>query len=227
MAKCGVPLQQGAEIPFDYEGKIKSCPHGNPPDSVSSDTASNGGIERHEGKRLTPSASDRLLHSSEMEESLQGYRVLSEGGKHLGELNPENAHLPVVVNQPLETPEANHSTPVVCDPPEIVQGRGTIQSQTSTDHRRSGFWNGLIACLHPVVGLFNKDGDVSEKKDSWNILFSDIRELGFIGSGSQGAVFVGEYKGEKIAVKKVKDPGYCDGILHLRKLSHPNIVQFK
>lgn len=93
--------------------------------------------------------------------------------------------------------------------------------------RRSSLWDGFISCINPLVGTFKKDKRPSEKKDEWEIPFADIRELNFIGSGSQGAVFVGEYLREKVAVKKVKDVTYCEEAKHLRKLRHPNIVKFK
>ena len=39
-------------------------------------------------------------------------------------------------------------------------------------------------------------------------------------------MFSGGYKGQEVAVKKVKEEAETD-IRHLRKLNHPNIVQFK
>ena len=92
--------------------------------------------------------------------------------------------------------------------------------------RRTSLWDGFIACINPLVGTFKKDKH-SSKEDEWEVPFADIRELDFIGSGSQGAVFVGEYLREKVAVKKVKDVSYCEEARHLRKLRHPNIVKFK
>jgi len=47
-----------------------------------------------------------------------------------------------------------------------------------------------------------------------------------LGSGAQGAVFAGIYGDEEVAVKKVKEELETD-IKHLRKLNHPNIVQFR
>lgn len=93
--------------------------------------------------------------------------------------------------------------------------------------RRTSLWDGFIACINPLVGTFKKDKHASSKEDEWEIPFADIRELDFIGSGSQGAVFVGEYLREKVAVKKVKNVSYCEEARHLRKLRHPNIVKFK
>ena len=62
--------------------------------------------------------------------------------------------------------------------------------------------------------------------DDWEIPFEAIQELQWLGSGAQGAVFMGKYKGEQVAVKKVKEE-YETDIKHLRKLNHPNIVLFK
>ncbi len=93
--------------------------------------------------------------------------------------------------------------------------------------RGSSLWDGFMSCLGPVVGMVKKEKHPSEKKDPWEIPFADIRELSFIGSGSQGAVFVGEYLKEKVAVKKVMDVAYCQEARHLRKLCHPNVVKFK
>ena len=62
--------------------------------------------------------------------------------------------------------------------------------------------------------------------DDWEIPFENINDLQWLGSGAQGAVFMGKYMGELVAVKKVKEELETD-IKHLRKLNHPNIVQFK
>lgn len=62
--------------------------------------------------------------------------------------------------------------------------------------------------------------------DDWEIAFEDIGDLRWLGSGAQGAVFAGILGQEQIAVKKVKEE-YETDIKHLRKLNHPNIVQFR
>merc|ERR1719219_1803563 len=64
------------------------------------------------------------------------------------------------------------------------------------------------------------------EKDDWEIPFENINDLQWLGSGAQGAVFMGKYMGDQVAVKKVKEEFETD-IIHLRKLNHPNIVQFK
>ena len=67
---------------------------------------------------------------------------------------------------------------------------------------------------------------ISLTADDWEVPFEDIRSLQWLGSGAQGAVFLGNLKGEEIAVKKVRDEKETD-IKHLRKLNHPNIVSIK
>lgn len=62
--------------------------------------------------------------------------------------------------------------------------------------------------------------------DDWEIPFEMISDLQWLGSGAQGAVFSGKLRNEVIAVKKVREQKETD-IRHLRKLNHPNIVQFR
>lgn len=63
-------------------------------------------------------------------------------------------------------------------------------------------------------------------EDNWEIPFETISDLQWLGSGAQGAVFRGRLKNEIVAVKKVRDQKETE-IIHLRKLNHQNIVQFK
>lgn len=62
--------------------------------------------------------------------------------------------------------------------------------------------------------------------DNWEVPFELISDLQWLGSGAQGAVFVGQLDNEPVAVKKVKDESETN-IHHLRKLNHPNIIQFR
>ena len=65
-----------------------------------------------------------------------------------------------------------------------------------------------------------------EPPESWEVPFEEISELQWVGSGAQGAVFLGKYHGDDVAVKKVRDIKETE-IKHLRKLKHPNIITFK
>ena len=110
----------------------------------------------------------------------------------------------------------------------------THSPTTATSNRRSSIADGIWACLSPVVAsLWRKGGRNGREsarqgeQDAFEVAFADIKQLEFVGSGAQGAVFSGEYRGEMVAVKKVKDKSYCAEISQLRKLSHKNIVQFR
>ena len=73
-------------------------------------------------------------------------------------------------------------------------------------------------------GFFS--GLVGLSLESWEVPFEEISDLQWVGSGAQGAVFLGKFHGEDVAVKKVRDIKETE-IKHLRKLKHPNIITFK
>lgn len=62
--------------------------------------------------------------------------------------------------------------------------------------------------------------------ECWEVPFEEISDLQWVGSGAQGAVFLGKFHGDDVAVKKVRDIKETE-IKHLRKLKHPNIITFK
>ena len=62
--------------------------------------------------------------------------------------------------------------------------------------------------------------------DDWEIPFESISDLQWLGSGAQGAVFVGKFNTALVAVKKVKELSDTN-IHHLKKLNHHNIIQFR
>uniref|UniRef100_A0A5S6QC27 Mitogen-activated protein kinase kinase kinase n=1 Tax=Trichuris muris TaxID=70415 RepID=A0A5S6QC27_TRIMR len=109
------------------------------------------------------------------------------------------------------------------------------------------WWEGLWGCLRPVWNIIGKSGcqikpdwplhqklkgsqDASTKGtstvDSWEVPFESITDLQWLGAGSQGAVFLGRFNGEQVAVKKVHQIGETN-IKHLRHLSHVNIIKFR
>ncbi|XP_062453154.1 mitogen-activated protein kinase kinase kinase 12 [Rhea pennata] len=92
-----------------------------------------------------------------------------------------------------------------------------------------GFLEGLFGCLKPVWTMIGKAYAAEHKhpqEDPWEVPFEEILDLQWVGSGAQGAVFLGRFHGEEVAVKKVRDLKETD-IKHLRKLKHPNIITFK
>uniref|UniRef100_A0A8V5GWQ1 mitogen-activated protein kinase kinase kinase n=1 Tax=Melopsittacus undulatus TaxID=13146 RepID=A0A8V5GWQ1_MELUD len=92
-----------------------------------------------------------------------------------------------------------------------------------------GLLEGLFGCLRPVWSMIGKAASAESKhpqEDPWEVPFEEILDLQWVGSGAQGAVFLGRFHGEEVAVKKVRDLKETD-IKHLRKLKHPNIITFK
>ena len=77
------------------------------------------------------------------------------------------------------------------------------------------------ACVLIVVYIY-----IFFVSDDWEIPFESISDLQWLGSGAQGAVFLGKLNAVQVAVKKVRDLKETD-IRHLRKLNHPNIINFK
>ncbi|XP_071791557.1 mitogen-activated protein kinase kinase kinase 13-B-like [Asterias amurensis] len=96
-----------------------------------------------------------------------------------------------------------------------------------TGGQRRSLLEGFLGCLRPVWTIIGK-ATTAEKQitDNWEVPFEDIRNLQWLGSGAQGAVFLGNLRGNDIAVKKVRDEKDID-VKHLRKLNHPHIVSVK
>lgn len=95
------------------------------------------------------------------------------------------------------------------------------------DGTQRGFFEGLLGCLRPVWTIIGKAAAAELKQqDDWEIPFESITDLQWLGSGAQGAVFLGKLFAEEVAVKKVRDIKETD-IRNLRKLNHPNIINFK
>uniref|UniRef100_A0A669DUP3 Mitogen-activated protein kinase kinase kinase 12 n=1 Tax=Oreochromis niloticus TaxID=8128 RepID=A0A669DUP3_ORENI len=109
---------------------------------------------------------------------------------------------------------------------------GAVRSQSENIRLQSGsggFLEGLFGCLKPVWTMIGKAYSTEHKhnhEESWEVPFEEISDLQWVGSGAQGAVFLGKFHGEEVAVKKVRDIKETE-IKHLRKLKHPNIITFK
>ncbi|MEE6491095.1 hypothetical protein FKM82_016099 [Ascaphus truei] len=100
---------------------------------------------------------------------------------------------------------------------------------TRTGSVNGGFLEGLFGCLRPVWNIIGKAYSTDYKlqqQDTWEVPFEEISELQWLGSGAQGAVFLGKFRGEEVAIKKVREQKETD-IKHLRKLKHPNVIAFK
>lgn len=110
----------------------------------------------------------------------------------------------------------------------VAGASGVSQTTNSPYYRANQLLSGIFGCLRPVLNMVNigKNKEMERRSDEWEIPFDAIRDLTWLGSGAQGAVFLGRLGNEMVAVKKVKDKSEAD-IKHLRKLNHPNIVQFR
>ncbi|XP_063951496.1 mitogen-activated protein kinase kinase kinase 13-like [Lytechinus pictus] len=95
--------------------------------------------------------------------------------------------------------------------------------------QRRSLLEGIWGCLKPVWNMIGKGNQEKQNEgflNDWEVPFENIRNLQWLGSGAQGAVFLGWYRTEPVAVKKVRDEKETD-IKHLRKLNHQNIVTIK
>lgn len=118
--------------------------------------------------------------------------------------------------------------PMVGIAPTPVAPEAGASSSNGPYYRANQLLNGIFGCLRPVLNMVNigKNKEMERRSDEWEIPFDSIRDLQWLGSGAQGAVFLGRLGNEMVAVKKVKDKTEAD-IKHLRKLNHPNIVAFR
>lgn len=108
----------------------------------------------------------------------------------------------------------------------FIDGEASSNKNFSSDSPSlSGILQRLLGCLKPVWTILGK-ATKEQKTDIWIIPFDEISELEWLGSGAQGAVFLGQYGGQQVAVKKVRREADTD-IKHLRNINHPNIVKFR
>ena len=82
---------------------------------------------------------------------------------------------------------------------------------------------GFIDCLSPVLSFYSSKQEIH---DVWEIPFDEITEIQWLGSGAQGAVFLGKWRNKEVAIKKVRKKSDAD-IIHLRGLDHENVVKFR
>ncbi|XP_054663344.1 mitogen-activated protein kinase kinase kinase 12 isoform X2 [Grus americana] len=138
--------------------------------------------------------------------------------------------LPAAPAAPAAPPEAWPRRGTPRHPDLGPEGAGPLAAEAA--HLRcqagGGFLEGLFGCLKPVWTMIGKAYAAEHKhpqEDPWEVPFEEILDLQWVGSGAQGAVFLGRFHGEEVAVKKVRDLKETD-IKHLRKLKHPNIITF-
>nr|XP_060624021.1 mitogen-activated protein kinase kinase kinase 13 [Anolis sagrei ordinatus]XP_060624022.1 mitogen-activated protein kinase kinase kinase 13 [Anolis sagrei ordinatus]XP_060624023.1 mitogen-activated protein kinase kinase kinase 13 [Anolis sagrei ordinatus]XP_060624024.1 mitogen-activated protein kinase kinase kinase 13 [Anolis sagrei ordinatus]XP_060624025.1 mitogen-activated protein kinase kinase kinase 13 [Anolis sagrei ordinatus]XP_060624026.1 mitogen-activated protein kinase kinase kinas len=140
----------------------------------------------------------------------------------------ENSVLQLTEQDELETPVHQSNKDNIVG--ETNSGTEDIKIQFNrSGSGNGGFLEGLFGCLKPVWNIIGKAYSTDYKlqqQDTWEVPFEEISELQWLGSGAQGAVFLGKFRAEEVAIKKVREQTETD-IKHLRKLKHPNIIAFK
>ncbi|XP_044290614.1 mitogen-activated protein kinase kinase kinase 13 isoform X2 [Varanus komodoensis] len=140
----------------------------------------------------------------------------------------ENSVLQLTEQDELETPVHQNNSDGISG--ETNSGTDDIKIQFNrSGSGNGGFLEGLFGCLKPVWNIIGKAYSTDYKlqqQDTWEVPFEEISELQWLGSGAQGAVFLGKFRSEEVAIKKVREQSETD-IKHLRKLKHPNIIAFK
>jgi len=123
---------------------------------------------------------------------------------------------PLASMKPSEVEEMLENNSLVAQSMEEEDDHGLFSPIT-------GFFSG---CLAPVFSVFSRKRKSTPKvRDELEIPFEDLKNLEFVDSGGQGAVYKAEHQGQMVAVKKVRDPKEIE-IRHLLKLKHDNIVEF-
>ena len=124
----------------------------------------------------------------------------------------------------LEEPSRNSDDPSITED-QILEIDEKRQRDELSLERVDGAWAG---CFSSFFGFIKKPGKLDKNEEAVpEIDFAEIKDsLVFVGSGGQGAVYRGKYKGETVAVKMVKDVRETE-THHLNSLRHANIVHFR
>ena len=133
------------------------------------------------------------------------------------------------------SPETPTETPLLGTNDEKTEQAGNKEFSGNTDTTKQLFCFSLIRTLltslvKPAFGkftIFNSQRKMENiNKDEWEIEIGEIDEIQWIGSGAQGAVFLGKWRNQEVAIKKVRTERDTD-IKHLKNLDHENIVKFR
>lgn len=110
--------------------------------------------------------------------------------------------------------------------PQVFNSEFIYSSNNELFHKDSKWINGVTRYLKPILNYINKNPTKdSATKDNWEIDANELYDLEEIGRGNQGVVYCGIYRRRLVAAKKVKEKNETE-IKHLKKLQHPNIINF-
>ncbi|GIY58812.1 mitogen-activated protein kinase kinase kinase 12 [Caerostris extrusa] len=167
-----------------------------------------------ESSLTSPSSIGIMCSSSEREDFQQSLLCIKDECSSKSSASPPEKTI-------IYPPARSTSTPVVTT---VAPSSSTITSSNSSPAAFSTVRSPIGAQVWGILG--KAAGNEHIDTDEWEIPFENIQDLQWVGSGAQGAVFLGEFEGELVAVKKVREKEETD-IKHLRHLRHPNIVTFK
>jgi mitogen-activated protein kinase kinase kinase 13 len=160
-------------------------------------------------------------------ESIVPFTICSAPSTPTGERDP-----PIGFRRPSITATTND---------ELAQVEVQYQGIGNTGDTNSDDGNGLIesflGCLRPIFSAVNKIGEnikytrdtnaLTKTTDDWQIPIDSImNDLVFIGTGIEGAVYLGKLGGQDVACKRVKSEEETN-IKHLKKLNHINVIKFR
>ncbi|KAK0424600.1 hypothetical protein QR680_008745 [Steinernema hermaphroditum] len=143
---------------------------------------------------------------------------------------------------PVDIPDANGNRqrkPSVCSATQSVTSTKSTRSMLETIASWSKVGITAGGCFGPMLmrlmGSEPHPGALSDSGESYIDEHSSLRipynQLEFaltdwIGSGTEGAVFLGRYQGRDVAIKRMNAEVNLAGVKRLKELNDPNIVQY-
>ena len=104
--------------------------------------------------------------------------------------------------------------------PQVFNNGEFIYSSNNELFSKDSNWiNNVTRYFKPILNYINKN------PDGWEIDANEIHDRQLIGRGNQGIVYCAIYRGRPVAVKEVKEKNETE-IKYLKKLQHPNIINF-
>ncbi|PAA69550.1 hypothetical protein BOX15_Mlig014380g3, partial [Macrostomum lignano] len=195
-------------------------------DSWSSSAGSNGSGPAMASLAVSPLGNPQQQQQSQSLPMLQHLQQMNQQMMQLGSINNCNPASSVyslcgnVAGQPI--------------------AGGPLQQQQQQQRGGTGaFWQGIVGCFRPMWNAVGRTAAVPASKQpqqrqqaaDWCADESEVVELGFLASGSQGSVTLVLHRGQQVALKRFNDPDAAllvplKELSHLGRLSHPHVVKF-